>query len=354
MKRLLAIAASVVVCASVVPSMAAPGALAGSRVVERALPELIGSTVVLIQTGVALDHVIDLRGGATTRGTVAQIYTANLTDAQQFVLWPVSGTSWVNIKNPASNKCLDVKDGKAVAGTPVQLWDCNSTKAQQWRFVTAGTNELGQAMSMVTSALGTNLVLDVTGGKTANSVPLQLWGSNNTKAQRFRTTTMSANCKPSSGSPPSRAFTVRYLVSSSLDSKWTGYLDAGWARWNNAGAGVSISRPANNAGFNTVTVEGYADNQSPDLGRYVYTNLGFLITIYRGTIEAMADFSGTQQSPYWGPGVVAHEFGHALRLNNDPFGRGLESNFSLMNLLRDRSVVGSPTRFDVNFVKACW
>ena len=192
----------------------------------------------------ALDssYVLDLSGGTVRSGGNIQIYDSNNTVAQQWSFDKyvsdrercdsyasqnkdkmADGTYY--IKNQGVNYALDVSGGSLYAGANVQLYSSNRTNAQKWKlthdstgyvsfqnvgsgmYLTAAgsgksanvyqqkqTNDYNQKWIImfdnsqnlrVVSALNSTLVLDVSGGKIRNSSNIQLYESNNTKAQKW-------------------------------------------------------------------------------------------------------------------------------------------------------------------------
>ena len=192
----------------------------------------------------ALDpsYVLDLSGGTVRSGGNIQIYDSNNTVAQQWSFDKyvsdrercdsyasqnkdkiADGTYY--IKNQDVNYALDVSGGSLYAGANVQLYSLNRTNAQKWKvthdstgyvsfqnigsgmYLTATgsgksanvyqqkqTNDYNQKWIImfdnsqnlrVVSALNSTLALDVSGGKIRNSSNIQLYESNNTKAQKW-------------------------------------------------------------------------------------------------------------------------------------------------------------------------
>lgn len=192
----------------------------------------------------ALDpsYVLDLSGGTVRSGGNIQIYDSNNTVAQQWSFDKyvtdrercdsyasqnkdkiADGTYY--IKNQDVNYALDVSGGSLYAGANVQLYSLNRTNAQKWKvthdttgyvsfqnigsgmYLTAAgsgksanvyqqkqTNDYNQKWIImfdnsqnlrVVSALNSTLALDVSGGKIRNSSNIQLYESNNTKAQKW-------------------------------------------------------------------------------------------------------------------------------------------------------------------------
>ena len=98
---------------------------------------------------------------------------------------------------PVGNKALrlDVAGGKSnVAGTNVRVYKSNGTPAQRFFFTKAvGLNEaqsagkvLDNGVYSVSTALNTNVFVEIKGGSTTKGANVQLHNSNNTMAQRFQ------------------------------------------------------------------------------------------------------------------------------------------------------------------------
>ena len=97
---------------------------------------------------------------------------------------------WFYIKNAYSGKYLDVYKGVAANGTNVVQYEFNGSNNQKWFIHNVGDGKY-QICSMVGSTVsdGTrylNYALDVSGGNDgSDEVNIQLWGSNNSNAQKF-------------------------------------------------------------------------------------------------------------------------------------------------------------------------
>ena len=69
---------------------------------------------------------MDAKDGATTNGTLIQLYDCNGSGAQQWQ--QANGT----LQNPASGRCLDDPGFSTANGTQLVLWDCNGGTNQKW------------------------------------------------------------------------------------------------------------------------------------------------------------------------------------------------------------------------------
>jgi streptogrisin C len=72
-----------------------------------------------------------------------------------------------------NGKCLDVPNGNFSDGVLVQMWGCNNSAAQKWNFVNG------------TLQTSNNKCLDVAWGSTANGAAIQIVGCSGNPAQQF-------------------------------------------------------------------------------------------------------------------------------------------------------------------------
>ncbi len=99
--------------------------------------------------------------------------------AAGIVLSPFTGgggggnTGAVPVISNLNGKCIDVPDANFADGARLQMWGCNNTNAQKWSF-TGGTLRSENSKCM-----------DVAGGSTAGGAAIQLYTCNGTGAQQF-------------------------------------------------------------------------------------------------------------------------------------------------------------------------
>ena len=126
---------------------------------------------------------VDVRGGSNKNGTAIQQYAANTTAAQQFRFASVGGRFYAVESKLAGSNVWDVSKSN---GTKVQIWGWGgqkgSTSNQQW-LVYSPSGKLTDVEFRVRA--NTNKCLDVPGGSKNNSVQLQVYACNSTKAQRY-------------------------------------------------------------------------------------------------------------------------------------------------------------------------
>lgn len=130
----------------------------------------------------ALTHVkvVDVAGGSRADGANIQLWASNMSSAQAFRISAPDSKGYITITNLASGKALDVAGAGKTAGTNVWQYASNGTAAQKWI-----AEQKSNGAYVFRSALNRNLVLDIHGGSTANGSNIRLWGANNSAAQQF-------------------------------------------------------------------------------------------------------------------------------------------------------------------------
>lgn len=131
-----------------------------------------------VASALGSSHVLDAAGAGTADGTAAQLYSANGTDAQAWVVED-AGAGYVTVRNAASGLALDVPGADASSGAQLQLWTPNGSWAQKWVAVRDGGGV------RLVSALSDSLSVDLPGASTADATRLQLYADNGTAAQRW-------------------------------------------------------------------------------------------------------------------------------------------------------------------------
>ena len=128
--------------------------------------------------------VLDLAGAATANGTAIALYEPNGTNAQRFLLSsvdtgiPVNTT--VKIASAVNNNLvMDVVNASTANAVAIQLYGWNDTDAQKYRFT-----EVGNGVYQITNVKSGKLV-EIAGGATGNGGTIQQYVSNGTQAQRW-------------------------------------------------------------------------------------------------------------------------------------------------------------------------
>lgn len=139
----------------------------------------------LLNTGMCLD----IAGGSTTKGANIQLYTANGTNAQKFVLADESD-GW-SLQNPVSQMYVDVAGGAAANRTNVQQYTDNDTRAQRWTVTDTGETVTIDGVSCAVATLQSNVaaspayMMDVTSALTTDKTNIWIYTSNGSDAQKW-------------------------------------------------------------------------------------------------------------------------------------------------------------------------
>ncbi|WP_289068466.1 RICIN domain-containing protein [uncultured Bifidobacterium sp.] len=145
--------------------------------------------------------VLDVNGASTASGANVQQFASNGSWAQKWIAVPGSDGSYTIYSALAKNLALDVYAASTANGANIQTYAANGSKAQQWRMTKTQTlrerlnslasahrNDLKDGTYVFGSGNKTSMVLDVSGGSSANGANVQLYQSNDTNAQRWRVT----------------------------------------------------------------------------------------------------------------------------------------------------------------------
>lgn len=145
--------------------------------------------------------VLDVNGASTASGTNVQQFASNGSWAQKWIAVRGSDSSYTIYSALARNLALDVYAASTANGANIQTYTANGTKAQQWRMTKTQTlrarlnsmasshrNDLKDGTYTFGNANKRSMVLDVSGGSSANGANVQLYQSNSTNAQRWRVT----------------------------------------------------------------------------------------------------------------------------------------------------------------------
>ena len=136
----------------------------------------------LLDTGMSLD----IAGGSTVNGANVQLYTANGTNAQKFVIYD-EGDGY-SIRNIGSEKYVDVSGGTLATGTNVQSYEDNDTRAQRWSVSMYGTRAVsGKTCQVVSFGAGNAhaFQMDAQWAMSSNNTNVWIYETNNTNAQRW-------------------------------------------------------------------------------------------------------------------------------------------------------------------------
>lgn len=144
--------------------------------------------------------------------------------SQQWSLQATDG-GYYKVLARHSGKGIDVSNAATSAGSPVAQWDAWGGTNQQWRF-----EDVGNGAYEIAPRHAPGLRLDVRGASTADGAAIQVYGDNNTCAQRWKLNPAQAVSAPTTTAPapapapaPTVAPTVTRRVMPLGDSITDGY-----------------------------------------------------------------------------------------------------------------------------------
>ncbi len=128
---------------------------------------------------------IEVSGGSSgvCNGSLLQQSASDLVDSQ---LWlPFLTSDGIMFRSKLSNNyVIDIKNGATAASAVVQLYKANYSIAQ--KFLLKSTNAITDGAIAYVRNLDSDTMLDVAGASTSNHAVVQLYPSNGTAAQRFK------------------------------------------------------------------------------------------------------------------------------------------------------------------------
>jgi hypothetical protein len=126
---------------------------------------------------------LDVPNASTMIGSAMQIFSDTSSCAQKWAF--VKTGSYYNLRSACSSLVLDVANAAmSVPGTAVQTYTSNDTTAQQWQLTSLSSEIIPSGTYSIKSKSG--LALDITGGSSANSTPLQIYTSNRSAVQQWK------------------------------------------------------------------------------------------------------------------------------------------------------------------------
>lgn len=134
---------------------------------------------------------VDVPSASTANNANIQVYSNNDSDAQVFKAEVDPESFLVRLYAACSDKVLDIAGNVAKSGTNVIQYTAKSGDAgdnQWWLPIQKGSIKVdGQTVPVyeLAAKLGSNLCLDYYGGKNVNKTNVQVYTRNNSKAQKF-------------------------------------------------------------------------------------------------------------------------------------------------------------------------
>ena len=125
--------------------------------------------------------MLDISGASRSNGANAQLWEANGSGAQRFMISYDECAGAYEIMCAASGLALDVDCADFSSGANVQQYARNGSAAQRWLIT-----QRGDGAYTIASVGGPGLVLDAKWGLTSNGTNVQLYESNGSAAQSWR------------------------------------------------------------------------------------------------------------------------------------------------------------------------
>lgn len=125
--------------------------------------------------------MLDISGASRSNGANAQLWEANGSGAQRFIISYDERAGAYEITCAASGLALDVDCADFSSGANVQQYARNGSAAQRWLIA-----RRSDGAYTIASAGGPGLVLDAKWGSTSNGTNVQLYESNGSAAQGWR------------------------------------------------------------------------------------------------------------------------------------------------------------------------
>ncbi|HIT52248.1 MAG TPA: RICIN domain-containing protein [Candidatus Aveggerthella excrementigallinarum] len=183
--------------------------------------------VYLVYSLLTNDKVLDIASGSLANGANVQIYSSNMTKAQQFQV-AFDSDGYCTLTNVGSGKVVEVEGGVPKSGANIQQNEYNGSDEQKWLL---RENENGSFA--IVSKLSEDLALDIDGSGEENCTNVQLYSANGTKAQQFSFLDVAPDVPVSDEIEPGA-----YCIESVLDSS----LAVGLSEQSrNDGVGVSLT-----------------------------------------------------------------------------------------------------------------
>jgi len=124
-------------------------------------------------------------------GSRIESKSGSLDCSQSWILKSNQGGSYT-IQSACYGYVLDVVDGSVNAvGNKIQVWGGNNTDAQKWNLTKVA--DIGIVAGDYSLSNSSRKFLDIADGRTTNGTRLQIWDGNNTDAQKWQFTLLQGN-----------------------------------------------------------------------------------------------------------------------------------------------------------------
>ena len=167
--------------------------LPGDNITFMILPKATNETIFKLNknqdrsytlTNTKTGKVVDTPNANITSGQSLQQYSSNGSDAQRWNIYNNSDGTYTITPKISSALAIDISGGIANDKANMQLYAQNSTAAQRFYLVPVNQPVINGDY-FLESSLSNSLVIDATGGSTADSTKVQIYKKNYTSSQKW-------------------------------------------------------------------------------------------------------------------------------------------------------------------------
>ena len=153
-----------------------------SGVVTKKPDQVISDGTYTLYSDVGNNQVLEIGGASTVAGKATQTWTSNNTKTQQWTFKYNVSDGTYTITNLNSGQNLDLAGWEVYNNSKIEQWTKNGCLAQRWFVIKDGDSY------RLYSGVNINYAVDVNGANNANGTAVNLYKSNNTKAQSWKIT----------------------------------------------------------------------------------------------------------------------------------------------------------------------
>lgn len=162
----------------------------GSEELGAVFAPTLANGIYYIRSAASLTRRLDIAGASRVDHGNIQLWSSNKTVAQQFAVAYDAETGYYTITNSGSELAVDVSGGRSSLGANIQQYHDNNTAAQKWLLVPDESPARQGAYTLVSALSPTQegankLVADVAGAADSQGTNIRLWSANGTAAQSF-------------------------------------------------------------------------------------------------------------------------------------------------------------------------
>ena len=165
--------------AATMVAVTAPAAAADTHG-RLAKPSTAASTTYTEIINYKSSRCLSVRGGGTANGTLTTIHSCADLDDQNWRWGACNSLGFCNVVNKKSTKCLSVQGGSTVDGTPTTISDCVGHDDQRWAYLDCDPNHINcELLNYKSVVFGPLRCLSVQGGSTVDGTPTTIHNCGN-------------------------------------------------------------------------------------------------------------------------------------------------------------------------------